>query len=111
MESNDLITVNKEEYERLILERDAAVEGFKGQFELAKQAIDENTKLREKVKDLDNILIKTHQAATDRINELEKDIQFFKNRQKFNTLITQELVELNDPRIVNILTKARIVQL
>jgi hypothetical protein len=67
--------------------------------------------LIDKIEQLDNICLKTHQSATDRINELEKDIQFFKNRQKFNNIVTQELVELNDPRIISILTKTRIVNL
>lgn len=74
-------------------------------------AMDDIKWLIQKVEDLESINIKTHQKATERIIELEKDIQFFKNRQKLNNIITQELVELNDPRIVSVLTKARIVKL
>lgn len=56
------------EIERMQLERDAAVEGFRGQFELAEEAIKENTELREKLKQKDEQIMKIIQAKEVIIN-------------------------------------------
>jgi glucan biosynthesis protein len=68
---DSLMVINKQEYEKLKLERDAAVEGFRQQFELAHEAIKQNNELREKLRELEDVVLKTHQKATDRIIKLE----------------------------------------
>jgi hypothetical protein len=106
----DIIAVAKHDLEWLIEEVESLHDWIEVQEEAIKHLRFQLESSNNKNKELEDVLIKTHQKSTERIIELEKDIQFFKNRQEINKIITQELVELNDPRIVNIFTKTRIVQ-
>lgn len=45
----------------------------------------------------------------EKIEVLQKEVDFFIKRQEVNKVITQELASLNDPIIVEILTKTRII--
>jgi hypothetical protein len=47
-------------------------------------------------------------CAIEIIDQQQKDIDFFLKKQKVNNTITQELADLNDDRVIEILTRTRV---
>lgn len=56
---------------------------------------------------LDDVNIDWLIEQVEIVEQQQKDIDFFRKKQEVNNQITRELVALNDPRIIEILTKTR----